>query len=188
LHSARLRASGPRLLLAATLALTVVLGVAVLVVTHAAARSAQLREHPADPLTDEQARTLVVDAAVAIASAAGLRDRAGGYAFRSCKNADDPPYQVIVDMTFAVPRGNSVKFLDDVAAAMVSLGWERSETQSEHFGRKLAKAGLVSTFHRNPEQLDVATMRIYGECRVVADHRADDPGWVDITQGLRLAR
>jgi hypothetical protein len=172
-------------LLVAALSLTLVLGTVVLVVNHSAARAAYLRDHPADPLTDDQASAQVVDAVVDIVRTAGLRDPAGGYAFRSCKNADDPPYQLTVDMTFALPQGNSVGYLDDVATAMVGLGWTDTGSQSEHFGRKLTRAALTSVFARNPERLDLATMRVYGECRVVTDHHADDPVWTELTARLR---
>jgi hypothetical protein len=172
-------------LLVATLSLTLVLGVVVMLVTHSAARAAYLRDHPANALTDEQASAQVVDAVVDVVGTAGLRDPAGGYAFRSCKNADDPPYQVTVDMTFAVPQGNSVGYLDAVAKAMVGLGWTDAESLSEHFGRKMTRAGLTSVFHRNPESLDLATMSVSGECRVVSDHHADDPVWTELTARLR---
>jgi hypothetical protein len=122
---------------------------------------------------------------VEIVAAARLGDPAGGYAYRSCKNADDPPYQVIADMTFTVPQHNSATYLDDVATAMIGVGWTDAATQSEHFGRKLTRAGLVSEFHRNPERFDLATMRVYGECRVITDHRADDPVWTELTARLR---
>jgi hypothetical protein len=172
-------------LLVAALSLTLVLGTVVLLVTHSAARAAYLRDHPADPLTDDRASAQVVDAVVDIVSTAGLRDPAGGYAFRSCTNADDPPYQVTVDMTFTVPQGDSVGYLDDVATAMVSLGWTDTASPGEHFGRKLTRAGLTSDFHRNPERIDLATMRVSGECRVVTDHHADDPVWTELTARLR---
>lgn len=172
-------------MLIAALSLTVVLGIVVLVVTHADSRAAYLRDHPAAPLTDDQASTQAVDAVVEIVKTARLLDAAGGYAFRSCKNTDDPPYQVTVNMTFAVPQGNSVAYLSDVAAAMVGLGWTDTGSFSEHFGRKLTRTGLTSVFYRNPERRDLATMQVYGECRVTSDHRADDPGWIELTDRLR---
>lgn len=147
-----------------------------------------MRDHPADPLGDGRASAQVVDAVVDVVRAAGLRDPAGGYAFRSCKNADDPPYQVVVDLNFAVPQGNSVSYLDDVASAMGLLGWTDTQLTTEHFGRKLTKAGLTAVVQRNPERTDLATMRVYGECRVVTDHHADDPVWTELTTRLRQTR
>jgi hypothetical protein len=168
-----------------SLSLTLALGIAVLVVTHADAEADYARDHPVDPLTDDQASTQVVDAIIDIVRAAELQDPAGGYAFRSCKNAHDPPYQVVVDMNFTLPQGDSVSYLDGVAKTMVSLGWMDAAAPGEHFGRKSTRAGLTSVVNRNPERLDLATMRVYGECRVMTDHRADDPVWTELTDRLR---
>ena len=172
-------------MLVAALSLTLILGIVVLVVTHTAARAGYLRDHPADPLTDDQASAQVVDAVVDVVKTTGLRDAAGGYAFRSCKNADDPPYQVTVNMTFTLPQGNSVAYLNGVATAMSGLGWTDTGSPSEHFGRKLTRAGLTAVFHRNPERSDLATMQVSGECRVMTDHHADDPVWTELTARLR---
>ena len=170
------------------MALTLALGAVVVTVNHSHTQAAFAYDHPADPLTDEQASAEVIEAAIAVTKAAGLRDPAGGYAFRSCKNASDPPYQATINMTFALPRGNSVGYLNDVASAMTDAGWTDAASHAEHFGRKLTRAGVTSVFYRNPERVDVATMRIFGQCRVVADHRADDAGWIELTDRLRQAR
>lgn len=174
--------------MAAALALTLILGAVALVVNHARNQAALAYDHPADPLTDEQASAQVVEAAFDVTRAAQLRDPAGGYAFHSCTDATDPPYRATVDMTFALPQGNSVGYLNDVASAMTELGWTEAASPAEHFGRKLTRAGVTTVFYRNPERLDVATMRIYGECRVVTDHRADDPAWTELTDRLRQAK
>lgn len=175
-------------MLVTALSLTLVLGALVLWVVHSAATSAYLRDHPADPLSDEGATAEVVDAIVDVVRAARLHEPAGGYAFRSCKNVDDPPYQVVVDMNFAVPQGNSVSYLEDVATAMGQLGWTDTQLTTEHFGRKMTRAGLTAVFQRNPERTDLATMRVYGPCRVVTDHHADDPVWTELTTRLRQTR
>jgi hypothetical protein len=141
-----------------------------------------------DPLSDERASAQVVEAAVEITRRAELRDPAGGYAFRSCNNAHDPPYQAVVHMTFLLPQGNSVGYLSGVGAAMTALGWTEAATPAEHFGRKLTRSGVTAVFYRNPERTDLATMRIYGECRVVTDHRNDDPMWTELTDRLRRPR
>lgn len=169
------------------MALTLSLGAVAVTVNHSRTQAAIAHDHPADPLTDEQASAEVIEAAIEVTKVAGLRDPAGGYAFRSCKNASDPPYQVTVNMTFAL-RGNSVGHLDDIASAMTDASWTDAATPAEHFGRKLTRAGVTSVFYRNPERVDVATMRIYGQCRVMTDHRADDAAWIELTDRLRQTR
>ncbi|WP_319452307.1 MULTISPECIES: hypothetical protein [unclassified Mycobacterium] len=164
------------------------LGVVVLVVNHSRSRATDARAHPANPLTDERASAEVIDAVLELTDAAGLRNPAGGYAFRSCNTADGPPYQATFQMTFTVPQGNSVSYLDGVASAMVGLGWTNVDSHAEHFGRKLTRAGLTAVFYRNTERTDVATMGVTGECRVVSDHRADDPAWIELTDRLRAPK
>jgi hypothetical protein len=174
--------------LALALTVTLMLGVVVLAVNHSMSRAIEARDRPANPLTDAQAAAQVVDAAVEVTRTARLRGPAGGYAFRSCRNANDPPYRATVHLTFSVPQGNPVDYLNGVATSMIGLGWKDADARAEHFGRKLTRTGLTAEFYRNPERTDIATMRVDGECRVVTDHRADDPAWVEVTDRLRQGR
>jgi hypothetical protein len=159
--------------------------VAVLLVGYAERRASIDRDRPADPLTEEQAVGTAVDAAVAIVERAGLRDATGAYSVQSC-TAEDSPYRVVVNMTFTVPQGNPPGYLDDVADAMTTLGWVDAATSAPHFGHKLVHDGSVSTFYRNTERVDLATMTVDGECRVVSTARRS-AAWVDITERLRAA-
>ena len=83
-----------------------------------------------------------------------------------------------------MPETNSVKRIREVAAAMVAQGWQEAPALGEHFGMKLTKDGVTSTFHQNPDDMKFATMRIYGECRNISDHRNDNPAFTDITDRL----
>ena len=80
---------------------------------------------------------------------------------------------------------NSVKRIGEIAAAMTAHGWQAAPTMGEHFGRKLTKDGVTSTFHQGLDDANFGSMRIYGECRNTADHRNDNPAWTDITDQLR---
>lgn len=171
--------------MAAALALTLALGVAVLAVNYSRTRATEALDHPPNALTDARAADEVIGAVLEIVKAAGVLDPAGGYAFTSCKNADEQPYRATVHVTFTVPQGNSVAYLGGVQAAMMGLGWTNANTRAEHFGWKLTRSGLTAEFYRNPERTDLATMRVSGECRVVSDHRADDPAWTELTDRLR---
>src|SRR6478736_7373557 len=71
-----------------------------------------------EPMTDAQAAGQVVASAKQIVSLAQLQDASGGYAFVSCKNENEPPYQATIEMSFRLPQSNSVKYLRDVAASM----------------------------------------------------------------------
>lgn len=137
-----------------------------------------------EPMTDAEAAAQVVASARQIVEVAQLRDASGGYAFVSCQNENEPPYQVTVYMNFSLPQSNSVKYLGDVAASLVAHGWARAASTSEHFGQKLTRDGVTAIFYRSVNETDFATMRLYGECRNTADHRSDNPVWREITDQL----
>jgi hypothetical protein len=137
-----------------------------------------------EPMTDAQAAGQVVTSAKQIVSVAHLQDATGGYAFVSCKNENEPPYQVTVYMNFRLPQSKSVKYLRDVAASMVAHGWATAPAMGEHFGQKLTKDGVTAIFYRGGDNTDFATMRLYGECRNTTDHRNDNPAWTEVTEQL----
>ena len=137
-----------------------------------------------EPKTDAQAAGQVVASAKQIVSTAQLHDAAGGYAFVSCKNESEPPYQVAIYMTFRLPQSNSVKYLRDVGASMVAHGWSPADSMGEHFGQKLTRDGVTAIFYRSVNDMGFATMRLYGECRNTADHRNDNPVWTEVTDQL----
>lgn len=137
-----------------------------------------------EPMTDAQAADQVLASAKQIVGTAKLQNATGGYAFVSCKNANEPPYQVAAYLNFRLPQNNSVKYLRDVAASMAANGWTLAQTMGEHFGQKLTKDGVTAIFYRNGADTDFATMRLYGECRNVADHRNDNPAWREVTDQL----
>jgi hypothetical protein len=136
------------------------------------------------PMTDAQAAAQVLASARQIVGMAQLQDATGGYAFVSCKNENEPPYQAAIYMSFRLPQSNSVKYLRDVAASMVAHGWTPAASMGEHFGQKLTKDGVAVIFYRSVNDTNFATMRLYGECRNTADHRNDNPVWTEVTDQL----
>ena len=137
-----------------------------------------------EPMTDAQAAEQVVALTKQIVSVAQLHDASGGYAFVSCQNANEPPYQVTVYMNFRLPQNNSVSYLRDVAASLVAHGWAPAASTGEHFGQKLTRDGVTAIFYRSVYETDFATMRLYGECRNTGDHRSDNPVWRELTDQL----
>jgi len=137
-----------------------------------------------EPMTDAQAAGQAVASARQIVDVAQLRDASGGYAFVSCQNANEPPYQVTVYMKFRLPQSNSVKYLRDVAASLVAHGWAQAASMGEHFGQKLTRDGVTAIIYRSVNETDFATLRLYGECRNTADHRSDNPVWREVTDRL----
>jgi hypothetical protein len=163
-------------LLWAALAITLGLGAAVLVLADS---EAVPPGSGAAPMSDEQAAAQVVESAKQIVAAARLSGATGGYSFVSCANATDPPYQAAFYMSFSLPQDDSARYLSGIASAMTTSGWT-SPAPAEHFGYKLTKDGVTSVFYRTPGHRGFATMRLYGECRNISDHHADNPAWTEV--------
>jgi hypothetical protein len=147
-------------------------------------RSADAVYLDGEPMTDAQAAAQVVASAKQIVGSARLEEVSGGYTFVSCKNSNEPPYQVAAYMNFLLPQTNSATYLHEVAAEIVSHGWAAAPAMGEHFGQKLTKDGVTAIFYRSVNSPDFATMRLYGECRDIADHRNDNPAWIELTDQL----
>ena len=175
-----LRSSAARALILAALTLSLVMGSAFIVIN----TSHDIEPGAAAPMTDEQAVEQVVDSARQIVDTAQLREVSGSSVFLSCTSLHDPPYQAAVYLNFRLPETNSVKRIREIGAAMLAHGWQEAPSLGEHFGLKLTKDGVTSTFHENPDDPRFGTMRIYGECRNTSDHRNDNPAFTDITQQL----
>jgi hypothetical protein len=153
----RLRSPWSMALLLAALVMSLVLGTAFLVINNRAADAVSDR----GGLTDAQAAAQIVDSAKQIVRVTQLREVAGGYAFVSCRNTSEPPYQVALYMNFRLPQGDSVKYLHDVAAAMTANGWAIAPSTAEHFGYKLTRDGVTSIFHRNLNDANSGNMRLW---------------------------
>ncbi|MFG1932766.1 hypothetical protein ACGFK1_19300 [Mycobacterium sp. NPDC048908] len=137
-----------------------------------------------EPMTDAQAARQVLDSAKQIVGVADLEDVTGGYAFVSCMNETEPPYQAMAYLNFSLPQSNSVKYLRDVGASLATHGWTRAASTDEHFGQKMTKGGVTAIFYRSVNDDSFATMKLYGECRNTGDHRNDNPVWREVTDQL----
>jgi hypothetical protein len=168
--------------LLAALVTVIVAGAIVLWLTDRAAEEVPVQ---GDSMTDAQAAAQVVESARQIVGIAQLHGATGGYAFMSCKDKNEPPYQVAFYMNFALPQVDSVKYLHDVAAAMAARGWAAAPATGENFGEKLTRGGVTAIFYGSANDTGVATLRLYGQCRVTADHRNDNPVWTEVTDQLR---
>ncbi len=165
-------------LLAAALLLSLVLGVAVLAV---GIDDTSVADRPARAMTDRQASEQAVQAARHVVAVAGLSAASGGYRFVSCRDESGPPYQAAVYLTFRQPQGNSVRYLRELAAALVADGWSEASVPAQHFGRKLTRDGVTAIVYREVGDTEFATLRLYSECGTMSDHRNDDPAWTEIT-------
>jgi hypothetical protein len=185
----RLRSPWARVLIAAALTVSLLLDGAFLSVgrLHSSANSL---DHPADPVTDDQSQTQVIEPAKQIVTVARLQKPTAGYLLMSCKNRDDPPYQGAIYMTFALPaEAHDDTYFRNIAATMVAHGWSEGLPPNQQlYGRTLHKDGVTVIVYRNSADANLGTMRLYGQCRNVNDHRNDTTAWIDITDRFNRTR
>ena len=172
-------------LTAAALMLCLVLGVVFVTLHHLDQRG--VAADPASrPLSDDQARQQVLDAARQFVATGELADAAGTYALTSCSAEDEPPYQGAIYLNFDIPRVAETQALfRSIAGAMTARGWTEGRQPNRHpDGRVLTKDGVTAVYHRDPDRPGKAVLQIHGECRNVTDHRADTTGFTDISGEL----
>jgi hypothetical protein len=152
-------------------------------------------DHPANPLSDDQAEAQVVDAAKQITQLVNLPDMYAGFSFESCNDQGDPPYRGVVEMSFKLPVDNRKgypaevdpdAFFNQIAATMVAHGWTDGPPPGLHpNGRAINKNGVMAIMSWGPNP-GWSRIQLYGECRNMTDHHNDGKtNWVKITDQLR---
>jgi hypothetical protein len=128
------------------------------------------------PLSDEQARAQVVDAAREIVHAANIQITYATFEWESCNDQGDPPYHGLVNVAYVVPPGvDGATSSRRVAAAAAAMpGWSpgpppglRPFGEIAHRGGIMAIAGVGN--YPDRDQLEVV-----GECRDTTDHHGDN--------------
>jgi hypothetical protein len=177
----RVGPSRPLVLLLVVLTVVVAAGAAFIVLR----TPGDALDHPTHPLSDEQTRAQVIEPAKQIVALGNLQGAVGGYILMSCKNQTDPPYQGAVYVTFDLPK--SLDYFDRIAATMVPHGWQEGLPPNQYLvGTTLYKDGVTAILYRDPDRRTSGIMKVYGECRDVANHRNDTTGWTSITDQLHL--
>lgn len=182
-----LRSTQVRALIGAALAASLLLGGAFLAVDRLHTTPADVVDHPANPVTDDQSRTQVVESTQQIVALARLQTASAGYTLMSCKNRDEPPYQGAIYLTFALPAGaRPDAFFPTIAATLAAHGWSRGLPPNDHaFAESLTKDAATAIVYLQSEEPSVGVLRVYGQCRNMNDHRSDSTAWVDVTDRLR---
>lgn len=152
-------------------------------------------DHPASPLSDDQAMAQVIEPAKQIIKVAGLDDPSGGFYLGSCNDQGDPPYRGVVEMSFKWPpdgsKGHPAEvdgnvYFSQLAATMVAHGWSDGPPPGSHpYGRVINKDGVMAIMSQSPSS-GRGSIKLYGECRDMTDHHGDDmTTGFDITEQLR---
>jgi hypothetical protein len=127
----------------------------------------------AHPLTDDQAMAQVVEPAKQIVAAANLQSVSGGFAFASCNDQGDPPYQGTVTVSFLI-HGDPDGYFQQVRAAMVAQGWNDGPPPGQHyFGTALNKQGVTANMGFVPSDHSYGQIELIGQCRNMTDHHHD---------------
>ncbi|WP_210420005.1 hypothetical protein [Mycobacterium helveticum] len=178
-----LRPAQVRALTAAMLTVSLLLGGAFLAVDRLHATPADVLDHPADPIGDDQTRAQVIDAARQVVTVARLNTSSAGYALMSCKDRFDPPYQGAVYLTFALPAGaRAFSYFPAIVRALRARGWTQGLPANDHaFGTTLSKDDATAVIYRQNEDPGLGIVRVYGQCRDMHDHTDDATAWTDVT-------
>jgi hypothetical protein len=127
----------------------------------------------AHPLSDDQAMAQVVEPAKQIVAAANLQSVSGGFAFASCNDQGDPPYQGTVTVSFLI-HGDPDAYFQQVRAAMVAQGWNDGPPPGQHyFGTALNKQGVTANMGFVPSDHSYGQIELIGQCRNMTDHHHD---------------
>ncbi len=154
-------------------------------------------DHPANPLSDQQATAQVIDPAKQIVKIAGLQDPTGHFDWESCNDQGDPPYRGLVTIGFKWPMEDSkgyptevdpTTYFDKLATTMAAHGWNNGPPPDWHsYGRVINKDGVVAVMNQDAANGE-GTIQVSGECRNMTKHREN--GTVmgfEITGQLRQA-
>jgi hypothetical protein len=182
-----LRARAARVLLAAALITSLVLGGSFLTVGRLHSSPTDAIERPGHTATDGQTKTEVVEQTKHIVAIARLRQATAGYLLMSCKDRDDPPYQGVVYLSFTLPAdARADKYFQTITDAMVAGGWNVGLPANQHlYGKTLSKEGVIAILYRDSDYPNRGIGRLYGQCRNMNNHRGDTTAWVDITDQLQ---
>lgn len=182
-----LRSTPARALITAALTASLLLGGAFLAVDRLHTTPADVVDHPANPVGDEQSRAQVLESAQQIVALARLQTASAGYTLMSCKNHDEPPYQGAIYLTFALPAGaRPDAFFQTLAATLAAHGWARGLPPNNHpFAESLTTNAATAIVYLQSEEPSLGVLHVYGQCRNMNDHRSDSTAWVDVTDRLK---
>ncbi|WP_083184876.1 hypothetical protein [Mycobacterium malmoense] len=185
-----LRSKQIRVLVAVALAIPLLLGAAFLMVDRLHSSPVDALDHPDSPLSDDQSKAQVVQAARSVAATTSLRTSSAGYALMSCKNRDDPPYQGAIYLTFSLPAAAAADtYFPRIAATLAEHGWAEGLRPNNHaFAATLTKDAVTVIVYRHDDDPRLGVLRVYGQCRNVGDHHGDATAWSDITDEIGRTR
>lgn len=141
-----------------------------------------LQDHVSNPMTPEQSKTQVVDAAREIVGALDLQVVRASFGHSSCNDDGVAPFRGEVGIAY--PLAASFEQSDAEVAKMVqhlqSLGWTGDPDFHSH-GAVLKKNNVVAEFDSQNASSSYRGIHLYGECRDVTTTKETKGSDEDIT-------
>jgi hypothetical protein len=184
------RSTAARSLLAAALMTSLLLGAAVVLIGRLHSTPGDSLYHPAQPVSDDQSESQVLEPVRQIVTTAKLQRPTAGYSLMSCKDVSDPPYQGAIYLNFALPADVRIDmYFRSIADAMVGHGWREGLPPSRYsYGSTLYRSEVTAIVYQDNNIPSIGVLRVYGQCRNMNNHRHDTTAWTDITDQLPRPR
>ena len=137
-----------------------------------------------DPLTPDQSRAQVVDAATEIVTALNLPVLRTAFWRASCNDAGLPPFHGHVRITY--PRADTYARSDAEIAGMIELlaarGWADNPDFHSH-SRAVVKNSVTAVFHNQNASVVDRAIDVLGECRDITtpSRMDDDSEWITLS-------
>lgn len=135
----------------------------------------------ANPLTPEQSKAQVVDAAREVVTLLGLTPIQPSVWHASCNDQGDAPFrgQMMIGYPLAASPEASEAEISDMVRRLESAGWSTDTGFSTH-GKALEKGGVVVVF--DPQSVADTTrgLEVFGECRDVTTTKDTSGGVEDV--------
>jgi hypothetical protein len=150
-------------------------------------------EHVSNPISPEQARAEVVDAARDIVTILHADVAEATFLYESCNDQGEPPFRGVVKLLLWIPgvARDQVVEPDAVIQPLTAHGWHTDPKLVSH-SPVLTKDNIdtnVTVVHRPPPGETIGAhvvAKVDGQCRDTTDHRKDDPGLpVDVRNELQ---
>lgn len=126
-----------------------------------------------NPLTPEQSKAQVIDAARDIVSILGIRAVESGVWHASCNDQGDAPFRAAGNVGY--PLAPTLQQADAEVASMVKTlrdhGWADDPEFRTH-GMTLRKNNVTAVFSLQNSAIPVRRIELYGECRDVTTTKA----------------
>lgn len=144
------------------------------------------RDEPeATPISDEDSRAQVVDAAKELVRAANLDVTYANLQWEWCNDQGEPPFRTKIEIAFVVPPGMTAQEFGATVASTAAAqpGWAPGPPPGNHAAGDIVRKGGVWAVVGPGNYPQRGGIEIFGECRNMNDHR--DTAGVEITAEVR---